>query len=221
MDYTELMDSKDKYIVIPYDLLSHIQSIFKKADSIKKESSSISHFKRVKKDINSTIKEILNKLTESNMHQLTKEFLTNVGQVNDITFNIIQKIIYDKCIEDSSFIYVYIKFLRILYYVYNKVQNYTINEFIDIAIKDILKNQHESKRQTAMIIFHEMTIQHLVTNNLTEEIIKDSIDYSDIYHWLKICKISLSESYKELIKQRIKNVDLSKRNSILIKEILA
>jgi predicted transcriptional regulator len=221
MNYLELINSKNKYLDISKDVLTHLLNIFKKDEIIKKDNESSTFYsKRMKKDTQSIVKEILNKLTESNIHQLVKEFINNIGQITENNFIDIQQLIYEKCIEDTSFIYVYIKFLRILCYVYNYVQSYRIDNFIDITINDIFKNKYENKRQYAMIIYNELYIQTLVTTDLTSKIIEESYDYSDIYYWYKSIDRLPTNYEKTEIAKRIEKSELNKRNSILMEELL-
>lgn len=76
---------------------------------------------------------ILNKLSHNNINNLVIEFIDNIGGINITDFEEVQKILYLKIINDINFISIYLNFIKIIIYIYNKVSNYTFKFFIDIV----------------------------------------------------------------------------------------
>ena len=120
------MDLDDKTIKLLDDLFGN--SINKKERKIKKNNNILKNNKiQQKKDnISNKINLILNKLSENNINNLLIEFIDTIGQVDNETFDEILKIFYLKIINEINFIKIYLDFLKLIIYIYKKIQNYFI-----------------------------------------------------------------------------------------------
>ena len=117
-------------------LFGHIDKNKKNKKFVKKLNTNILKNQKIqnKKDIISNkVNLILNKLSESNIDSLIVEFIQNINQVDLETFNEILKTFYLKIISEINFIKIYIQFLKILGFLYNKVQNYNLSYFYSIV----------------------------------------------------------------------------------------
>jgi hypothetical protein len=167
--------------------------------------------------ISNKINLILNKLSESNIDNLIIEFIQNINQVDIDTFNEIQKTFYLKIISEINFVKIYIKFLKIIGYLYNKVQGYQLSYFYSIIeskfksdynqqciipsdLSDFIKNiiTDQTHRINNLII-----INNLIDNNMLSKSINDYCDniimnqeiyISDIYHWFNLKNRQLTEN---------------------------
>ena len=186
---------------------------------------------------------ILNKLSESNIDNLIIEFIQNINQIDHDTFNEIQKTFYLKIVSEINFVKIYIKFLKIIGYLYNKVQGYQLSYFYSIveskfksdyiqqfiipsnlshSIKNIITDQ--THRINNLII-----INNLIDNNMLSESIYDycnniimnqEIYISDIYHWFNL-------KNRQLTKNEINNITIilgknicSPRDVILLENLI-
>jgi hypothetical protein len=118
----------------------------KKHKKLRKPVSNILKNQRIqtkKETITNRVNLILNKLSESNIDSLIIDFLENINQIDLETFEEIQKTFYLKIISEINFIKIYLQFLKIIGYIYEKVQNYNLSFFyslIEIKFKsDYLK----------------------------------------------------------------------------------
>lgn len=221
MNYNDLLSSKHLYTELEPDIFNKLNELFNLYCPVINENINATQpSKKNKKDLSVIVKEILNKLTEHNFHQLMIEFINNVGQVNEHSFDVIQENIYNKCMDDIEFVYVYIKFIRVLNNIYNSVQNYNIRKFVELTCQNILTNSHENKRITAMKIYIEMLNQKIVTDIMTDKLVASSYSCTDIYYWINNTNIKLSLEQKQFVKTRVANKELSKRENIIIQELL-
>ena len=124
-DETQDLDSKT------LELLNSLFSIVDRKDRSKNKKqikSGVNILKNQKiqnkKDsIINRVNMILNKLSESNIDILVKEFVENINQVDNDGYDEIMKAFYLKIISEINFIKIYLQFLKIIGYLYNKVQN--------------------------------------------------------------------------------------------------
>lgn len=167
--------------------------------------------------ISNKINLILNKLSESNIDNLIIEFIQNINQIDHDTFNEIQKTFYLKIISEINFVKIYIKFLKIIGYLYNKVQGYNLSYFYSIVeskfkfdyteqfiipsnlsyfIKNIIND-------TGHRINNLIIINNLIDNNMLAKSIYDycdniilnqEINISDIYNWFNLKNRQLTEN---------------------------
>lgn len=166
--------------------------------------------------ISNKINLILNKLSESNIDNLIIEFIQNINQVDYDTFNEIQKTFYLKIISEINFVKIYIKFLKIIGYLYNKVQGYNLSYFYSIVeskfksdytkynieLSDLsyfIKNINDTGHRINNLII----INNLIDNNMLSKSIYDycnniilnqEIYISDIYNWFNLKNRQLTEN---------------------------
>jgi len=167
--------------------------------------------------ISNKINLILNKLSESNIDNLIIEFIQNINQVDHDTFNEIQKTFYLKIISEINFVKIYIKFLKIIGYLYNKVQGYNLSYFYSIVESkfksDYTKYNSELSDLSYFIknivnnpihrINNLIIINNLIDNNMLSKSIYDYCDnvilnqeiyISDIYNWFNLKNRQLTEN---------------------------
>jgi hypothetical protein len=193
----------DNSILDSFNLLfGHLDKNKKNKKCIKKTNINILKNQKIqnkKEIISNKVNLILNKLSESNIDCLIIEFIQNINQVDSETFNEIQKTFYLKIISEINFIKIYIQFLKILAFIYNKVQNYNLSYFYSIVESkfmldysdydieigsefDFIKvNNGELTRINNLIL-----IKNLVENNMLSNIIYDLCDKVDHAHGLSI-----------------------------------
>lgn len=166
--------------------------------------------------ISNKINLILNKLSESNIDNLIIEFIQNINQVDHDTFNEIQKTFYLKIISEINFVKIYIKFLKIIGYLYNKVQGYNLSYFYSIVeskfkldyteqfiipsnLSYFIKNINDTGHRINNLII----INNLIDNNMLSKSIYDYCDniilnqeiyISDIYNWFNLKNRELTEN---------------------------
>ena len=206
--------------------LNLFKSIFNGIDKNKKHKKFVkkvntnilkNHTVQNNKDIISNkINLILNKLSESNIDNLIIEFIQNINQVDHDTFNEIQKTFYLKIISEINFVKIYIKFLKIIGYLYNKVQGYNLSYFYSIVeskfksdyteqfiipsnLSYFIKNINDTGHRINNLII----INNLIDNNMLSKSIYDycnniilnqEIYISDIYNWFNLKNRELTEN---------------------------
>ena len=167
--------------------------------------------------ISNKINLILNKLSESNIDNLIIEFIQNINQVDHDTFNEIQKTFYLKIISEINFVKIYIKFLKIIGYLYNKVQGYNLSYFYSI-VESKFKSDYTEQfiissnlsyfikniiNDTGHRINNLIIINNLINNNMLSKSIYDYCDniilnqeiyISDIYNWFNLKNRQLTEN---------------------------
>jgi hypothetical protein len=196
-----------------------------------------------KKDIiGNKVNLILNKLSESNIDSLIIEFIQNINQIDQETFEEVQKTFYLKIIGEINFIKIYLQFLKILGFLYQKVQGYNLSffysmveskfklDYSDFNIEanskfDFINEQDgESKRINNLIL-----IKHLVENKMLNSsiydfcdniIIEQNIFLPDIYHWFssKTRDLTLEEINK--INILLKKEGISSRETVLLENLI-
>ena len=167
---------------------------------------------------------ILNKLSESNIEQLVIEFIENINQVDEESFNEIQKAFYMKIISEINFIKIYLQFLKIIGHLYNKVHNYDLSYFYSILeikfkldylnyiITDpkfsfINEMDGEIRRINNLILIRHFVDNKFISDKLITEcdtVLLNQTKYlPDIYYWFNV-----------------KNKELTNETTCKIKEIL-
>jgi hypothetical protein len=171
---------------------------------------------------------ILNKLSESNIDMLIKEFVENINQVDEEGYEEIMKAFYLKIVSEINFIKIYLQFLKIIGFLYYKVQNYDLSYFYSIVetkfksdyvgfpidMEDpkfsfISELDGENKRINNMILIKLMIDNKFISEKLTEEcddiIINQTLYLPDIYHWYNSKNRELTNDEKNKIKAILKN----------------
>lgn len=195
-----------------------------------------------KDNISNKVNLILNKLSEKNIDNLVIEFIDNINQVNIETFKEIQKAFYLKIISEINFINIYLDFLKIISFIYNKVQQYDISYFYDI-IESKFKSDYtnyqisadshlnfindlngESNRVNNLTLLNSLIENKFISNDIYKYcdniIIEQELFLSDIYYWFNYKKNKLSDTEIFKIKQILNKSYITPRDSILLKNLI-
>ena len=195
-----------------------------------------------KENISNKINLILNKLSEKNIDNLIIEFIDNINQVTLDTFKEIQKTFYLKIISEINFIDIYLEFLKIITFLYNKVQEYDLNYFYDIveskfkidytnyqinadnSLHFLNDLNGETNRINNLTIINKLIYNKFISNDIYNYcdniIIEQQLFLSDIYYWFNNKNNKLLDSNIIKIKQIINKSDIAPRDSILLKNLL-
>lgn len=180
---------------------------------------------------------ILNKLSESHMNNLLSEFLENINQINNDEYIEIQKTFYLKMILEPVFMDIYLKFFKLVSFIYNKVLKYDISYFINlvqnkfyydyknIECDDFLKKlNNESNRIANLQLIINMVNNNIVSKNIYNEcdniIINNKDNIIDIYQWFNLRNKILSSDDKNKIKLILNNIPKLSREYILLNSLL-
>jgi hypothetical protein len=192
-----------------------------------------------KENIINKVNLILNKLSDTNSDGLILEFIENINQVDNDTFNEIQKGFFYKILSEIKFIKIYINFLKSIMYIYNSVQKYNLSYFI-LLVETLFKYNYslieldetnlflkelnnDEKRTNNLILIRNLVEYNILSKDVIKEcdtiIINQNIYLSDIYHWYNFKNRKLTNDEITIIKEHIKN-DISKRDTILLENII-
>jgi hypothetical protein len=194
-----------------------------------------------KVNISNKVNLILNKLSEKNIDNLVIEFIENINQVNSDSFREIQKAFYLKIISEVNFINIYIEFLKIIGFLYNKVQEYDLSYFFEM-IETKFKNDYtdyeinpndnisfindlngETNRTNNLILINTMVEYKLFSNEIYKYcdniILNQSLFLSDIYYWFNSKNRGLNTHESEKIKEILNKPGILPRDSILLKNL--
>ena len=185
---------------------------------------------------------ILNKLSEKNINNLIIKFIENINQVSPEIFKDIQKTFYLKIISEINFINIYIEFIIIIGFLYNKVQKYNLSYFYNMVetkfkldytnyeinpinnLSFIIDLNGETNRINNLIIINNMIKYKLISNdifNICDEIIlNQKIFFSDIYYWFNYQNRKLNTSEIIKINDILNNNNIPNRDLILLKNML-
>lgn len=215
----------------------------KPAKKIVKKSMVKSQIMNQKKSqVDSKVNLILNKLSDSNMEALTIEFVENINQLNSEEYELLLKTFYVKMLNEISFIKIYLKFLKIIMKLYNKVFSHSPQYFIDMVETKIKLDytDYDLDETSKFIFIKEMDGETIRTNNLiilkgliTENILsqdllndvstiilKQSIFLADIYNWFNLYR-PLNSNEKEIIKKHLQKTNITPRDKILLENLLS
>lgn len=232
-------------------VLENLVSIFgiidknKKKKFVKKSNINIlkNHKIQNKKDnIVNRINLILNKLSETNIDVLIIDFLENINQVDLENFETIQKTFYLKIISEINFIKIYLQFLKILGFVYWKVQSYDLSYFLSIVeskfkldytdfdiepdskFEFVRELDGETKRINNLILIKNLIEQKFfnetLNDNLDQLIISQTVFLPDIYYWYNSKNKELSNDEKNKIIELLKSPDLNSREIVLLENLI-
>lgn len=203
-------------------------------------------FQSKKDNISNKVNLILNKLAESNIDNLVVEFLEIIKKVDLETYEEIQKTFYLKMLSEISFIKIYLQFLKIIAYIYKKVQNYDLSflysiieakfksDYLDIELEydffDDIDNEtqnakysEESRRLNNLIIIKNMVDYNFLDNSLInycDNIIINQENYlSDIYYWFNSKNKELTEDNINKVKL-ILNKKIGQRERVLLENLI-
>ena len=233
-------------------ILEVLNSLFGSVDknkkikkNIKKPNINILKNQKIqnKKDIiGNKVNLILNKLSESNIDSLVIEFLQNINQVDLENFEEVQKTFYLKIIAEINFIKIYLQFLKILGFLYQKVQGYNLSFFyslveskfkldysdynIDAGSRlDFINEQDgELKRINNLILIKNLVESKMINTNIYDfcdnTIITQNIFLPDIYHWYSSKNRDLTLDEVEQIKTLLKKEGVSSRETVLLENLI-
>ena len=240
---TQELDNKILNILI--SLFGYIDKNQKNKKNSKKLNINIlkNHKIQNKKDvISNKVNLILNKLSESNIDSLIIEFIQNINQIDLENFEEIQKTFYLKIITEINFIKIYIQFLKILGFLYQKVQNYNLSFFYsmveskfrldysnyninaDCKLDFINEQDGENKRINNLILIKNLVECKMLNSNIYELcdniIINQNIFIPDIYHWYNSKNRNLTLNEIDHIKILLNNKGISSRENILLESLI-
>jgi hypothetical protein len=192
----------------------------------------------IKDSLDNKVNLIMNKLSETNINNLLLEFINNIGQITIAEYNIIQKTVYIKMMNEINFIKIYIDFFIKLNHLYSSVVNYDITTFIhiiqakfenDYCNKDIGEEYSflstfdgEQKRINNLVIIRnciESQVLSFDLFNLCTDLLFNQTKYlADIYFWFLFDKNISSENIKKIHKVLLTpNIDT--RDRILLESL--
>lgn len=183
-------------------------TIIKKLNNLK----TIDNYQK-KNTIPNKVNSILNKLSSNNLFNLIDEFVNNIGKITIDEYKEVQKTFYLKIINEIKFIDNYLKYIKIISYLYFTCCGFSLDYFINIVeyvfkytyrIDDIIFNKEfqyvndissdEIKRSNNLLIINKLFEHGFVTDKLIsycDNILLSTKTYNiDIYHWLIGKKIS-------------------------------
>jgi hypothetical protein len=238
-------DLDNSTLEVLYSLFGNVDKNKKNKKNIKKPNTNILKNQKVqnKKDIMSNkVNLILNKLSESNIDSLIIEFIQNINQIDIENFEEIQKTFYLKVISEISFIKIYLQFLKIIGFLYNKVQGYDLSYFysmveakfrLDYSDYDIeasskldFINEHdgETKRINNLILIKNLVENKMLNSNIYDFcdkiILNQNIFLPDIYHWYSSKNRELKNEEFEKIKLLLKKDGINSREHVLLENLI-
>lgn len=227
------------------DLLSVLFGNTEKYKNLKKTKKNINILKNQKlqnkKDnIVNRVNLILNKLSESNIDNLIIEFIENINQVSLENFEDIQKAFYFKTISEINFVKIYLKFFKVIGYLYNKVQSYNLSFFISIVETKfnidymqqpinsdkytfLIELEGETKRMNNMILIKNLVDLNFCSDkliHLCDKVILNQTTYlPDIYHWFNSKNKELTKNEIDVIKSILNSIN-TPRDKILLENLI-
>jgi hypothetical protein len=254
-NYNETQDLDNKTLELLNGLFSNVDKKDIRSKNKKQIKSGVNILKNQKiqnkKDsIINRVNMILNKLSESNIDILVKEFVENINQVDNDGYEEIMKAFYLKIVSEINFIKIYLQFLKILGFLYNKVQNYDMMYFYSI-IETKFKADYcgipvdmdgnfsflseldgENKRINNITLIKHMTDKSSVSSSpflsekLLEEcdhiIINQKFFLPDIYYWFNSKNRELTNDEINKIKKILTSKDtmILPREKVLLESLI-
>lgn len=186
---------------------------------------------------------ILNKLSESNIENLVLEFIENINQIDKEDWDETIKTIYLKILSEINFVKVYLQFVSIISYLYNRVQKHSFEYFINLVetkfavdylnydtnadpkydfIEDFSSN--EQKRINNMILIKSLVEYKFLNNSIIKDcsnkILQQNLFLSDIYHWFSTFSINVDNNTQNIIKNHLKLKDIGTREKVLLENLI-
>ena len=193
-----------------------------------------------KENIVNKVNLILNKLSESNVDNLLLEFMENINQVTVEEYEEIQETIYIKMMSEINFVKIYLHFIKILSYIYTKVQNYNLSYFISIVENKFKADYCDHKLSDKYSFLKDMNVEIKRINNLT--LIKMMVDFdmfnnnvivectnvllnqntylTDIYYWFTMLNRMITSDEKVQIKTLLNKDLISQREFVLLDNLI-
>ena len=224
-----------KCVFLSENIISIILDSFSKSNikvikCAKKQVSAIKTNKvQAKKDLNENkIIMIMNKISDNNINELIKDYLSNILVDTEEKYNVIMTEIFNKMIKDIKFAENYIKFAIKVFIIEKKRLNLFPEEFIILLKMTINMNDNENDRAACYIII-TLLVRHSFFN---EDIIKfisnyvilinDKYKYIDCYNWFKGLDTKVIYNYKtDILNISNKcNTENMNREKILIESLI-
>lgn len=242
-----MYDLKEKFTDLSQELIAKLSKSFdmslKPAKKIIKKTMIKSHIMNQKKSqVDSKVNLILNKLSDANIEALTIEFVENINQITYEEYEIVMKTFYIKMLNEISFVKIYLKFLKIIMKLYNKVFSYSPQYFIDMVetkIKldytdydlDITSKYNfvkelegETIRTNNLIILKGLVTENILSQELlniaSSIILNQSIFLADIYNWFNLYR-ALNNNERDILKKHLQKVNIAPRDKILLENLLS
>lgn len=236
-----------EYLNLDEQVLENLLNIFdKKVKKISIKNKSNNILKNIKTQhskelLTNKVNLILNKLSESNLNNLIIEFIELINYLDENDYFELLKIFYIKIISEINFIDIYLIFFRNIIYLYNKILNYSFEEFINIIeikfkidylLLDInptnkffflIKINDEQKRINNLILIKKLVELNFLSENIfvnCSNIILNQNKYIiDIYKWFEITNIKLNDNYLLKISEILKYNNILIRDKILLQTL--
>ncbi len=242
-DDTQDLDTKTTNLLS--SMFVGIDKLKRNKKNFKKNGSTIlkNHkLQNKKENISNKVNLILNKLSESNIDSLVIEFLENINQVDAEGFEEIQKTFYTKIIGEINFVKIYLQFLKLITFIYNKVQSYNLEFLIstveskyklDYSDFDIVPDSKfefvrdldgEQKRINNLILIKNMVEQKILSEDIIKycdtTILLQNLFLPDIYHWFNSRNRELTESEINAVKNLLKKEKITPRETVLLENLV-
>jgi hypothetical protein len=224
-----------KCVFLSENIISTILDSFSKSNikvikCAKKQVSAIKTNKvQAKKDLNENkIIMIMNKISDNNINELIKDYLSNILVDTEEKYNVIMTEIFNKMIKDIKFAENYIKFAIKIFIIEKKRLNLYPEEFIILLKMTINMNNNENERASCYNVikllvkysfFNENIIKFISDNVLS---IKDKSKYIDCYNWFNGVNNKTIDTYKTdilNIANKCNNENMN-REKILIESLI-
>jgi hypothetical protein len=224
-----------KCVFLSENIISTILDSFSKSNikvikCAKKQVSAIKTNKvQAKKDLNENkIIMIMNKISDNNINELIKDYLSNILVDTEEKYNVIMTEIFNKMIKDIKFAENYIKFALKVFIIEKKRLNLYPEEFIILLKTTINMNNNENERAACYNVikllvkysfFNENIIKFISDNVLS---IKDKSKYIDCYNWFNGVNNKIIDNYKtDILNIANKcNIENMNREKILIESLI-
>jgi len=176
------------------------------------------------------------------MEALTIEFVENINQLNGEEYELLLKTFYVKMLNEISFIKIYLKFLKIIMKLYNKVFSHSPQYFIDMVetkikldytdydldkiskFNFIKEMDGETIRTNNLIILKGLITENILSQDLLNDvsniILKQSVFLADIYNWFNLYR-PLNSDEKEIVKKHLQKTNITARDKILLENLLS
>ena len=189
MKVNELIKLKDLY----YDNSDINDNIFIKNN----DNNNAKKFFRKQKNVISLedkINLLLNKLSNDNIDVITEDFINSVEKISIDQYEQIQTIIFNRIVDDYSFLDIFLNFLFQINIIYSNVQSYNLIKFVQLIQDNFIsiyvdrnKIVSEEKKlsllKIIMFSIPELFSKNETINYCTHHIVESEYIY-DIYYWI-------------------------------------
>jgi hypothetical protein len=224
-----------KCVFLSENIISTILDSFSKSNIkviryAKKQVSAIKTNKvQAKKDLNENkIIMIMNKISDNNINELIKDYLSNILVDTEEKYNVIMTEIFNKMIKDIKFAENYIKFAMKIFIIEKKRLNLCPEEFIILLKTTINIHINENDRAACYNIIKLLVKYSFFNENIIKFIsdyvlsIKEKSKYIDCYNWFNGLDNKVVDYYKTNILNIANkcNTENMNREKILIESLI-